>query len=61
MNQHCLDQIRELYNLYTGMEIAEAIKLVRAELTAEENRHELQVEILAKQAALDQLNNNNKA
>lgn len=61
MNQDCLAQIRELYSLYTGMEIAEAIKVVRAELTLEENRHELQREILAKQAALEKLNNNNKA
>ena len=55
MNQACLDQIREMYQLYTGMEIAEAIKLVRAELTAEEQRHELQVEILDKQARLAEL------
>lgn len=61
MNQDCLDQIRIMYQLYTGMEIAEAIKVVRAELTKEEDRHTLQVEILAKQAALDKLNNNNKA
>ena len=55
MNQDCLAQIREMYQLYTGMEIAEAIKIVRAELTLEENRHELQVEILAKQAQLAKL------
>ena len=47
-----------MYQLYTGMEIAEAIKLVRAELTAEEQRHELQVEILAKQAKLTELTYN---
>ena len=55
MNQDCLDQIREMYKLYTGLEIAEAIKVVRAEMTAEELRHELQVEILAKQQQLDNL------
>lgn len=55
MNQDCLDQIREMYQLYTGMEIAEAIKLVRAELTAEENRHELQIEILNRQRKLEGL------
>lgn len=61
MNQDCLNQIRQMYQLYTGSDIAEAIKVVRAELTAEELRHELQREILAKQAAFDKLNNNNKA
>ena len=55
MNQDCLTQIREMYRLYTGMEIAEAIKVVRAEMTDEELRHELQVEILAKQAQLNKL------
>jgi len=55
MNQDCLNQIREMYSLYTGLEIAEAIKVVRAELTAEEMRHELQREILAKQAELEKL------
>ena len=55
MNQDCLDQIREMYKLYTGLEIAEAIKVVRAEMTAEELRHELQVEILAKQQQLENL------
>lgn len=49
MNQDCLDQIREMYQLYTGLEIAEAIKVVRAEITAEEQRHQLQVEILERQ------------
>lgn len=59
MNQDCLTQIREMYQLYTGSEISEAIKLVRAEMTALEDRHALQVEILAKQALLDKLNSNN--
>jgi hypothetical protein len=44
-----------MYQLYTGLEIAEAIKVVRAELTDEELRHELQVEILEKQARLAEL------
>lgn len=55
MNQDCLNQIREMYQLYTGTEISEAIKLVRAELTREEDRHQLQIEILAKQAELNSL------
>jgi len=55
MNQDCLNQIREMYQLYTGMEIAEAIKIVRAEMTAEEQRHELQREILDKQRKLEAL------
>jgi len=44
-----------MYQLYTNLEIAEAIRVVRAELTAEENRHELQVEILKKQQQLELL------
>lgn len=55
MNQDCLTQIREMYQLYTGMEIASAIAIVRSELTKEEERHALQVEILAKQAELNKL------
>jgi pilus assembly protein TadC len=38
MNQDCLDQIRIMYQLYTGADIADAIKIVRAEMTAEEQR-----------------------
>jgi len=53
--QDCLTQIREMYSLYTGTEIAEAIKVVRAELTAEEQRHELQREILEKHRQLEKL------
>jgi hypothetical protein len=41
-----------MYKLYTGIEIAEAIKVVRAEMTEEEFRHDLQREILAKQEQL---------
>lgn len=55
MNQDCLKQIREMYSLYTGLEIAEAIKLVRAEMTAEEQRHQLQIDILERQKALEEL------
>ena len=55
MNDNCLTQIREMYQLYTGLEIAEAIRVVRAELTAEENRHELQKEILDKQRKLEEM------
>jgi len=55
MNQNCLDQMRKIYAEFTGVEIAEAIKVIRAELTAEELRHELQVEILAKQSQLEKL------
>jgi hypothetical protein len=44
-----------MYQLYTGADISDAIKIVRAEITAEEDRHALQVEILAKQAALEKL------
>jgi len=58
MNQDCLNQIREIYSLYTGIEIAEAIKVVRAELTLEEQRTELQQEILNKQKKLEELTQN---
>jgi hypothetical protein len=44
-----------MYQLYTGADISDAIKIVRAEMTAEEDRHALQVEILAKQAELEKL------
>lgn len=55
MNQECLNQIRIMYQLYTGADISDAIKIVRAEMTAEEHRHELQREILAKQLQLNKL------
>ena len=55
MNQDCLEQIRIMYQIYTGMDIADAIKVVRAELTKEEQRHELQVEILDKQRKLEEM------
>jgi hypothetical protein len=44
-----------MYQLYTGADISDAIKIVRAEMTAEENRHELQVEILERQRQLESL------
>jgi hypothetical protein len=56
MNQECLEQIRIMYQLYTGTEISDAIKIVRAEMTAEEQRHELQVEILQRQKKLELIN-----
>lgn len=54
--QDCLQQMRDIYAQFTGTEIADAIKVIRAELTAEEQRTDLQREILAKQAALEELN-----
>lgn len=53
----CVSQMRDIYAQFTGYEIADAIKVIRAELTAEEQRTELQREILAKQQALEKLNN----
>jgi len=55
MNQDCLEQIRIMYQMYTGADIADAIKIVRAELTKEEQRHELQIEILDKQRKLEEM------
>ena len=55
MNQKCLTAMRAVYAEFTGNEIADAIKLIRAELTAEEARHALQVEILKKQEELKAL------
>lgn len=55
MNQDCLEQIRIMYQLYTGADISDAIKIVRAEMTAEEQRHELQQELLDKQRKLEAL------
>jgi hypothetical protein len=55
MNQECLTAMREIYKKYTGYEIADAIRVIRAELTAEEQRSELQQEILAKQVQLNKL------
>tara|TARA_R110000868_G_C10744868_1_gene752707 strand:- start:95 stop:232 length:138 start_codon:yes stop_codon:yes gene_type:complete len=42
-----------MYQMYTGADISDAIKIVRAELTAEEQRHALQQEILDKQRKLE--------
>ena len=55
MNQECLKAMRAVYAEFTGTEIADAIKLIRAELTAAEDRHALQVEILEKQKKLEEL------
>jgi hypothetical protein len=53
--QDCLNQMRDIYSQFTGDEISWAIKVIRAELTREEERHALQVEILEKQKKLDEL------
>jgi hypothetical protein len=55
MNQDCLARVRELYSLYTGTDIADCIRLIRSEMTAEEMRTELQNEILKKHAELESL------
>lgn len=53
--QDCLTQMRDIYTQFTGEEIAQAIKVIRAELTLEEQRTELQKEILTKQKKLEEL------
>lgn len=53
--QDCLNQMRTIYQQFSGTEIAQAIKIIRAEMTGEEERTELQRDILAKQAQLDKL------
>lgn len=53
--QDCLNQMRDIYEQFSGEEVSLAIKIIRAERTAEEDRHALQVEILAKQAELEKL------
>jgi len=47
--------MRNIYAQFTGYEIADAIKVIRAELTLEEQRTDLQREILKKQAELELL------
>lgn len=54
--QDCLNQMRDIYDQFTGDEIAQAIKIIRSERTAEELRTELQKEILEKQRKLEELN-----
>ena len=54
-DQDCLNQMRTIYQQFTGLEIAQAIRIIRAEMTVEEDRNELQRDILAKQAQLDKL------
>lgn len=53
--QDCLNQMRDIYAQFTGDEIANSIKIIRAELTAEEQRTELQREILERQRRLEEL------
>jgi len=48
--QDCLQQMRDIYSQFTGEEISLAIKIIRSELTVEEQRTEIQRDILAKQA-----------
>lgn len=55
MNEQCLKAMREIYAQFSGAEISDSIKLIRAELTAQEDRHELQQEIIEKQQKLDKL------
>jgi hypothetical protein len=47
--------MRDIYSQFTGEEISQAIKIIRAELTLEDQRTDLQREILAKQKQLDNL------
>jgi len=54
-DQDCLSQMRDIYSQFTGEEVAFAIRIIRAELTAETDRTELQQEILAKQKKLDEI------
>jgi len=56
--QDCLTQMRDIYQQFSGEEVAQAIRVIRAELVAEEQRTDLQREILAKQAVLDKLTQN---
>jgi hypothetical protein len=51
----CLTLVRQLYAKFTGLEVAAAIKILRAELTAEADRTELQNKILADQIKLQGL------
>lgn len=53
--QDCLAQMRDIYTQFTGEEVAHAIRIIRAELVAEESRTDLQREILAKQLQLEKL------
>jgi len=53
--QDCLNQMRDIYTQFTGEEVAQAIRVIRAEMTAEELRTELQQEILDKQKKLEEL------
>ena len=39
-----VDHLRKLYNQYTGHEIAEAVKIIRRELTLQEEQEHLRLE-----------------
>lgn len=58
MNQDCLAQMRDIYQQFSGEEVAQSIRIIRAELIEEEQRTDLQREILAKQAELEKLTQN---
>lgn len=53
--QDCLNQMRDIYARFSTDEISYSIKVIRAEMTAEADRHALQVEILEKQRKLEDL------
>lgn len=53
--QLCLNEMREIYEQFSTDEISWSIKVIRAEMTAEADRHQLQVDLLAKQAELEKL------
>ena len=53
--QDCLNQMRDIYQQFSGEEVAQAIRVIRAELVDEEQRTELQQEILTKQKKLEEL------
>jgi len=53
--QDCLNQMRDIYQQFTGEEVAQAIKIIRAELVEEEQRTDLQREILEKHRQLEKL------
>jgi len=55
MNQDCLTQMRDIYQQFTGEEVAQAIRIIRAELVEEEQRTDLQREILEKQKKLEEM------
>ena len=52
----CLNQMRDVYAQFSGLEISAAIKIIRCEMTKEEDRSELQKKILEDHAKLASLN-----